>query len=251
MKFSKEQQEILKMIFNLTQTGEHQPNPILFETIISAFTPERCFVNFSKKLEGFRLIIYNDEIKEQKQIDIINGKILTYLFLIDQLVKNNYIIIYKLKNGLDYTSVFLNDMTGKEIDFADNSEKFISSPLFSPTFWEIIEKYGNTVIQPSFSLIQLIENGFKTDSEKATEISLRKTGTGLKYSVIALIISLFAFIASIYVGLMELEINKRVEQISIESLEFSKKSATETKQIEIIHHLDSISDKLNNIKKKK
>lgn len=251
MKFSREQKEILKMIFNLTQMGQHQPKPILFETIITAFTPENCFVNFSKSIEGFRIVIYNNEIKNQDQIDIINGKILTYLFLIDQLVKDNYIIIYKLKNGLDYRSVFLNDRTGKEINFADNSEKFISQPLYSPTFWEIIEKYGNTVIQPSFSLIQFIENGFKTDSEKATEDSLRKTGTGLKYSAIAVIISLFAFIGSICVGLMELKINKRVEQISVESLEFSKKSATETKQIEIINHLDSISDKMNNIKKRK
>jgi hypothetical protein len=258
MKFSREQQEILKMVFNLTQRGNSQPRPILFETIISEFTPEDCFVNFSRDIEGFRIFIYNNKIKDEKEVDRINGKILTYLFLIDQLVKNNYIIIYKLKNNFNYKNVFLPDKSGKPFDNAPGTGQFISEALYSPTFWEIIEKYGNTVIQPSYSLIYLIHNGFKTDSEKATEKSLRKTGTGLILSGIALIISLIAFIASIYIDYNALKINERLEQISIESfdiskksLEISKESATEQKQIEIINQVDSIPIKLDRIKQNK
>ena len=248
MKFSSEQKELLGMIYNLSQRAEAQPKPISFESIISDLSPSDCFVNFARKIGGFRIFIYNNDYKDEKQVDIINGKILTYLFLIDLLVKNNLVIIYKLKEPLDYENIFVDDNNKKGFEHRPKSGEFITKSLYSPTFWEIIEKYGSTVIQPSYSLIKLIDNDFKTDDELSTEIGLRKATNGLRLSAIAIFISLLAFIFSIIVGVKSLQTNKRMEEISIENLEiekegidYSRKSSTELKQDKIIEKLDSVT----------
>lgn len=247
MQFSTEQKELLEMIYNLSQREDDQPRSITFEAVISDLSPSNCFVNFVKKKEGFRIFIYNNEYKDIKKVESINGKILTYLFLIDLLVKSNLVIIYKLKEPLDYENVFISDKNKKEFTEHPHSGEYITDTLYSPTFWEIIEKYGSTVIQPSYSLIKLIRNDFRTDDEISTELGLRKATKGLKLSVVAIFISLAALIFSIFVGLESLKTNERIEAISrnaldiaIEGNKYSKRSSTEQKQIELIEKIDSL-----------
>ena len=247
MRFSKEQQELLKIIGIYCKRGDQQPKPIFFETVISKITPPDCFVNLSLLKGGFAIVINDEKYQDPRENDKISGLILSYLFLVDQLVKENLIIVYDLNEKIKKDEVYLDDKNGKHYNAFSQTVEYRSEFFYSTTFGELIQKYMSKVLRPSYTLIEIINNNFKTTEEINSEKNLNLALNGLNNSKIAIYISVLALVFSGCMELMNYNISKNSLKLNKESLIYSKISSTEEKQDKLNFKIDSISNEIKQI----
>jgi len=255
MNFSEEQKEILKVIHEETQRGDAQPKTMTFLGVIRDLLPKECFFQFGKGIKGFRFSIYDARYKDERSVDLFNGYIITYLTLISALEKEGLLLTYEGASGLNLDSsiISLSDKNGVPIQDMLDRDKLVSNPIISTTISELLFKYANKIIHPSYSLIKYVDNDFKTDEQilneqnlsvaleslKDGKNALEKSTHSIRYAIAAIFISLIVGAWGIVlaynensISRAELDVDKQELEIDRESLDFSKLSSTEEKQEE-------------------
>lgn len=264
MGYSKDQKEVLSVIYSMTKRGKRSPRGICFENIIEKLTPEDYFVYIGKEINGIQVYSTKEDIRDPKKTELILGRVVTYLFLLDKLVKNNLIVVYLSSRRADLSDIHINDKKGNTINDPKykGKEMLVSKGWSSDTFWNLLNTYGNMVILPSYELINYIENNFQTDEEKvrneefrisidglntakqsldSSQKSLNITKVALWISIGTLFISSFAELWSVNLDYKNLSLEQRNLEIDSVACTYSKKSATDSVLSELIRKAEMLN----------
>lgn len=259
MKFSKEQKELLNVIHELAYDGDSEPKTVEFLTVLSKIAPKHCFMQFGEEINGFRYWICDDDIKDDLDVHSqLLRRVITLLDLLSYLESERMMISYQYREGVNFKHnlIWVDDCEGNKA-LSDPRIKLISASktpyVNSPTVWELMANYANSAIQPSFTLIQIVRNDFKTEEQVLNEqnlsialeslndgkSALRKSTRSIHYAITAIFISFIVGVWGIVlayngnaISRAELDVDKQELEIDRESLDFSKLSSTEEKQKE-------------------
>ncbi|NOQ27877.1 MAG: hypothetical protein GQ564_21150 [Bacteroidales bacterium] len=254
MKYTEEQKEILRNINARTQISDSKTRAFFFEGIIQDLSPENYFLSFDLDHRQNRLYLQstNKAVKDRKREDEILGKIITYLFLLDNLVKENQVIYYLHNESVKLKDNFIRD--SKDNNLPTDKTIYKSDGWKSPTFTSLINKYKDSVIIPNNSLLEYINNEFQTseeldriknlqfniDSLKIANDSLKSANNSLFYTKLALGITIIALFFSSFAEFSSIKRNSQGLDIEREVLTYSKKSATDSIIKKLMLNIDSI-----------
>jgi hypothetical protein len=218
MKLSLEEKDMVKKIVEYYDEELTGTRALQFEHFIQSLSPEKCFFIYNPIPKNCRYLIFNDSYRNHNANFKLGLRLATILFLLDMLEKERLIYMIKLKKKNSPTIV--EDCKGNRYNKDEYSAAFNNEPITSETFLDFLNRYSNTIILPSNSLISFIEKDFKTVEESYNDESLEKVKEGLetarvdlKYSKRAICISIFALAANIIVGIIQIWLSTRANTL--------------------------------------